>query len=318
MPFSTAGMNSFGTEPPTMPLMNSLPLPCAFGSIFSHTWPNWPRPPDCLMCLPSLSMVPRMVSRYATCGLPTLASTLNSRRMRSTMISRCSSPMPEMMVCAGLFVGRHAERRVFLGETLQRQAHLFLVGLGLRLDGDRDDRNRNVHLLERDDLLEIAERVAGEHVLEAHGRGDVAGAHFLDLAALVGVHLQQTPDALFLGLGRHEHRVAGIQRARVHAEEGEIADERIVEDLERQRGERLFVARGARDGFAAVVEALGGRHLDGRRHEFDDGVEQRLHALVLERRAAHAQHDLVLERARLEAALDLVVASARCRPGTCR
>ena len=54
-------------------------------------------------------------------------------------------------------------------------------------------------------------------------------------------------------------------------------------------------------------QALGGRHLDGRRHELDDGIEQRLHALVLERRAAHAQHDLVLERARLEAALDLVV-----------
>ena len=37
-------------------------------------------------------------------------------------------------------------------------------------------------------------------VLETHGRGDVAGAHFLDLAALVGVHLQQTPDAFFLVL----------------------------------------------------------------------------------------------------------------------
>ena len=30
----------------------------------------------------------RIVSRYATCGLPTLQSTLNSRSMRSTMISK--------------------------------------------------------------------------------------------------------------------------------------------------------------------------------------------------------------------------------------
>ena len=100
----------------------------------------------------------------------------------------------------GLFIGRHAERRVFLRETLQRQAHLFLVGLRLRLHGHRDDRHRDGHLLERDDLLEIADRVAGVDVLETHGRGDVAGAHFLDLAALVGVHLQQAPDALLLRL----------------------------------------------------------------------------------------------------------------------
>ena len=42
------------------------------------------------------------------------------------------------------------------------------------------------------------QRVAGVDVLEADGRGDVAGAHFLDLAALVGVHLQQAPDAFLL------------------------------------------------------------------------------------------------------------------------
>ena len=41
---------------------------------------------------------------------------------------------------AGLLVGADAERRVFLREALQREAHLFLVGLGLRLDGDRDHR----------------------------------------------------------------------------------------------------------------------------------------------------------------------------------
>ena len=41
-----------------------------------------------------------MVSRYATWGLPTVASTLNSRIMRSTITSRCSSPMPEITVWA--------------------------------------------------------------------------------------------------------------------------------------------------------------------------------------------------------------------------
>src|SRR5262249_27290992 len=40
---------------------------------------------------------------------------------------------------AGLLVGRDTERGVFLREALQREAHLFLVRFGLRLDRDRDD-----------------------------------------------------------------------------------------------------------------------------------------------------------------------------------
>src|SRR6202044_2186764 len=47
---------------------------------------------------PSPSASRKIVSRYATCGRPTLACTPNSRIMRSTMISRCSSPMPAIKV----------------------------------------------------------------------------------------------------------------------------------------------------------------------------------------------------------------------------
>ena len=41
---------------------------------------------------------------------------------------------------AGLLVGADLERRVLLGQRLQRLAQLVLVGLGLRLDGHVDDR----------------------------------------------------------------------------------------------------------------------------------------------------------------------------------
>ncbi len=110
--------------------------------------------------------------------------------------------MPLMIVCPDSSSVRDAERRIFLRETLQREAHLLLVGLGLRLDGHRDDRDRELHLLERDDLLLVAERVARDHVLQADRGGDVAGAHFLELGALARMHLQQAADALFLVLGR--------------------------------------------------------------------------------------------------------------------
>ena len=45
-------------------------------------------------------------------------------------------------------------------------------------------------------VIRIAQRVAGGRFLEAHGRRDVARAHFLDLLALVRVHLQDAAEAL--------------------------------------------------------------------------------------------------------------------------
>ena len=105
------------------------------------TWPYWPLPPVWRMNLPStFSTRRRIVSRYATCGRPMFASTLNSRFMRSTMISRCSSPMPEMIVCP--VSASECTRNVGSSSAsfCQRDAQLVLVGLGLRLDRDVDHR----------------------------------------------------------------------------------------------------------------------------------------------------------------------------------
>ena len=77
---------------------------------------------------------------------------------------------------AGFGIGVNLERGIFLGQLAERDAHLFLVGLGLRLDRDRDNRLREVHRLEQDRLVLVADRVAGRDILQADRRGDVAGA----------------------------------------------------------------------------------------------------------------------------------------------
>ena len=68
--------------------------------------------------------------------------------------------------------------------------------LVLRLDRDLDDRLGEFHALEHDRVARIAERVAGGGVLEAGQRDDVAGAGFLDVLAVVGMHQQHAADAL--------------------------------------------------------------------------------------------------------------------------
>ncbi len=129
--------------PPVMSLSNSKPSP---GSARRAAWcARTGRCRRSASCACSrIRPWLRMVSRYATCGLPTLAPTLNSRCMRSTMISRCSSPMPARMVCP--VSGSVVTRSVGSSCTsfCNRHAQLFLIGLGLGLDGELNHRLREI------------------------------------------------------------------------------------------------------------------------------------------------------------------------------
>src|SRR3989440_1108462 len=192
---------------------------------------------------------------------------------------------------AGLLVGRDAERRIFRGELRQRDAELFLVGLRLRLDRDFDHRLREFHLFQDHRLVGIAQRVAGARFLQASECYDVAGKRFLDVFAVVGMHQQHAADALLAVARRIDDAGAGQQRAGIDAAEGDGADERVVHDLERQQSQRLLVVRQAHDFVAVFIEALDGGHVDRRRQIIHDRVEQGLHALVLERRAAQHREE---------------------------
>ena len=115
---------------------------------------------------------------------------------------------------AGLLVGADAERRVLVGQRLERLAELVLVALRLRLDGDVDDRLRELHALEDDRVAAVAQRVAGGRVLEAEPGHDVAGHGHVEVLALVGVHQQDAAEALALLLDRVVDLVALVDRAR--------------------------------------------------------------------------------------------------------
>ena len=110
---------------------------------------------------------------------------------------------------------------------------------------------------------------------------------------LVGVHLEDAADALLVAVGGVDDRAALLQRAGVDAEVGELADVGVGHDLEGERRERLVVGRLALELLVALdVHALGGRQVDGAGEVVDDGVEQRLHALVLEGGAVEDRDDL--------------------------
>mmetsp|Transcript_7447 Transcript_7447/g.12559 ORF Transcript_7447/g.12559 Transcript_7447/m.12559 type:complete len:327 (+) Transcript_7447:523-1503(+) len=103
-PLAAPGMYSLGTEPPLMswskmkPTGPSSSSAASSGSNLTTILAYWPEPPDCFLWVYSTVADFVIASRYATCGAPMVHSTLNSRIMRSQMISRWSSPMPSMTV----------------------------------------------------------------------------------------------------------------------------------------------------------------------------------------------------------------------------
>ena len=205
---------------------------------------------------------------------------------------------------AGLLVAADAERRILVGQRLERLAELVLVALRLRLDGDVDHRLGELHALEDDRVAAVAQRVARRRLLEAEPGDDVAGHRRVEVLALVGVHQQDAAEPLAPFLGRVVDLVALVDLAGVDAEVGELA-ERVADDLEGEGGERRLLVGLAGDDFvAAQVGARRRRDVERARQEVDDGVEHRLHALVLERRAGEHRHEVAGERAEADHVLE--------------
>src|SRR3546814_15235798 len=82
-----------------------------------------------------------------------------------------------------------------------------------RSDRHLDDRLRELHALQDDRVLRVAQRLAGGGVLQAGDGDDVAGAGLLDVLAVIGVHLQHAADALAVALHRVEDLRARVDHA---------------------------------------------------------------------------------------------------------
>ena len=157
-------------------------------------------------------------------------------------------------------------------------------------------------------MLLIAQGVAGRDVLEAHEGVDVAGLGGIHRVLLVGVHLEDLADAFLLALRGIEHVVARLHNARVDTHEHELAVERVGRDLEDEGRERIVEGGLAvdLDGFVGRIEANDRRNVLRARQVVDDGVQHRLHTLVLERRTAQDRIGLTADGQRADALADLL------------
>ena len=90
------------------------------------------------------------------------------------------------------------QRRVLGGEALQADGEFVLVGLGVRLHGDRQQRFRHGPRLEHQGLGLVRQRVTGLGAAQPADRADVAGHHRRRGALLLAERERQRADPFVL------------------------------------------------------------------------------------------------------------------------
>src|SRR5438034_6979014 len=181
-----------------------------------------------------------------------------------------------------VWVSMNFEGRIFLGQFRKRHAHFFLIALGLWLDRHRDYRCREFNRLQENRVLFVANRVTGSDVLQSNACANVAGVNFADFFALVGVHLEQTANALGAPFGGAVNRIARLKLSGVNPNKRQLAHVGVSHDLECERRKRLFIVCFASNSFVCIgICSLYWRDVTRRRQKIHHRIEQRLYAFEL-------------------------------------
>ena len=205
------------------------------------------------------------------------------------------------LVCPG------TEGRVFFCQLCQRNTHLVLTSLGLRLDCQLDNRFREFHGFQDYRSLFVAQCVTGGGVLQTNNGCDIACVYSFDILSVVGVHLYDTSHTLLVVLGSVQNGCACVYSTGIYTEEAQLTNKRVSCDLECQCCERLAVGRVAKNFFAGFrISTLDRRYIQRRRHIIYDSVQQFLYALVTIGSTAGNRNHLVCDGGLTDASLDLV------------
>src|SRR5690554_4931933 len=197
----------------------------------------------------------------------------------------------------GFVVGCYLERGIFRSQTVQSNAHLFLVSLGFWFNRKLDHGIRELHPFKNDRMSRITKRVTGRGRLHASQSNDVASKGFINIFPVIRVHLEDTADFFFLVFNRVQHGTF-FQLAGIDTGKGQGTHERVIHDFESQRSKWCVVGgRTGIFGFAIKLDAFDVFHVDRAWHIVDNRVEKRLNAFVLERGTAEHRNEALVQRA---------------------
>ena len=174
-------------------------------------------------------------------------SSLNWLAIRSSTERRCSSPSARSTVSLVVGVVLDDERRILGDHPVQHLGDPLLVAALLRRDRDALHRRRELERPHVDVVLvvRVVQHAVELDLVDLRHRGDVAGHGAVDLDVLAALQHEQVADLERLAaVADEELRVLG-HRALVHAEDAELADERVDHHLEHVR-EHVLLRVGLR------------------------------------------------------------------------
>ena len=133
-----------------------------------------------------------------------------------------------------------AHARVFGRQPVQAFRELLFVAALLGADREAEHRRRERDRLQVEVVLVVRVVQHGVEVdlVDLRHRADVARHRLCDLDVLLALQLEQVRDLDGLAAIADEQRRAGLHGALVHAEDAELADERVDRDLEDVRDAR--------------------------------------------------------------------------------
>ena len=151
----------------------------------------------------------------------------------------------------------HLKGGVFLGQPAQGILHLILVSLGFGFNGDRQHRLWKTDGFKEHGLRVMAQGVTGKSIFHSQAGDNGSGVSFRHLFAPVGMHDQDSADALSLSLGRIIYFSPCLHLAGIHPEIDQPSHKGVRDNLESQRGEGGIILGGAHDfGFFPDVNGF--------------------------------------------------------------
>ena len=142
-------------------------------------------------------------------------------------------------------------------------------------------------------MLLVAEGITGTDILEAYACAYIAGSDEVHRVLVVGVHLEDTRDTLFLARTGVVNIRTCHQFTAIHAEIAETTYIRVGSNLECQCAERLIIIRLAGERLISTrvgtIDYLG---IQRARQVCADSIEHGLYTFVLKRRTADNGEDM--------------------------
>ena len=193
----------------------------------------------------------------------------------------------------GFLVGVDLEGRIFFSQFSQRHAQFVHITLGLGLNRQTDNRLREAHGLQNDRELFFTQGIAGADVFKTYPCANVARLNQINWVLLVGVHLENAGNALFVVCTHVLHIRTGSQLTAVNAEETQTTYKRIGCNLKGQSSKRFTGIRTTQFFFVRVgVDAGNGLNVHRRRQVRHNRVQHGLNTLVFEGRATQNRSNL--------------------------